>query len=217
LRLLGLNDREANTPAQLSGGQQQRVAIARALINSPSPLLADEPTGNLDTRTSHEIMETLVGLNGERGVTIIVVTHEADIAAYAARVITLRDGEIVGDESKPSRVSEKDASGVLEGHARSLFHPPASATESRVEARRFHIGLWLHIKEECLNQVVFLGEAHLRRTLTEFVAHYHRERNHQGIHDRLIAPERLAPPGADGHVYCRARLGGLLRYYHRAA
>ncbi len=83
LGLLGLADRERNTPSQLSGGQQQRVAIARALINAPSLLLADEPTGNLDTRTSHEIMDTLVALNRDQGVTIVVVTHEADIAGYA--------------------------------------------------------------------------------------------------------------------------------------
>ena len=73
------------------------------------------------------------------------------------------------------------------------------------------------IKEECLNRIVVLGEAHLRRTLTAFAAHYHGERNHQGLHDRLIAPERLAPPDADGAVRCRKRLGGLLRCYHRAA
>jgi len=101
LALLGLSDRERNTPGQLSGGQQQRVAIARALINEPGLLLADEPTGNLDTRTSHEIMETLTRLNREQGVTVIVVTHEADIAAYADRTLTMRDGEIVSDVRNP--------------------------------------------------------------------------------------------------------------------
>ena len=100
LSLLGLGDRERNTPGQLSGGQQQRVAIARALINNPAVLLADEPTGNLDTRNSHDIMNTLQSLNREHGVTIIVVTHEADIAAYADRVVTMRDGKIVSDERK---------------------------------------------------------------------------------------------------------------------
>jgi macrolide transport system ATP-binding/permease protein len=98
LRFVNLADRERNTPGQLSGGQQQRVAIARALINAPSVLLADEPTGNLDTRTSHEIMETLVSLNREQGLTIVLVTHESDIAAYADRIVTMRDGEIVSDE-----------------------------------------------------------------------------------------------------------------------
>jgi macrolide transport system ATP-binding/permease protein len=102
LKLLGLADRERNTPGQLSGGQQQRVAIARALINDPILLLADEPTGNLDTKTSHEIMVTLQALNRERGVTIIVVTHEPDIATYADRVITMRDGQVVSDERKPA-------------------------------------------------------------------------------------------------------------------
>jgi macrolide transport system ATP-binding/permease protein len=98
LALVGLAGRERNTPAQLSGGEQQRVAIARALINSPAVVLADEPTGNLDTRNSHEIMEVLVRLNRERGVTVVVVTHEPDIAAYADRVITMRDGAVVSDE-----------------------------------------------------------------------------------------------------------------------
>jgi len=97
LTLLGLAGRERNTPGKLSGGEQQRVAIARALINSPSLLLADEPTGNLDSRTSHEIMETLQQLNREQHVTIVVVTHEADIAAFADRVVTMRDGLIISD------------------------------------------------------------------------------------------------------------------------
>ncbi len=100
LRLLGLADRERNSPGQLSGGQQQRVALARALINNPRVLLADEPTGNLDTKTSHEIMRTLQSLNRERGVTILVVTHEADIAAYADRTITMRDGQVISDERR---------------------------------------------------------------------------------------------------------------------
>ncbi|WP_031404240.1 ABC transporter permease [Thiomonas sp. FB-Cd] len=98
LQTLGLSGREDNTPSQLSGGQQQRVAIARALINRPSLLLADEPTGNLDTRTSHEIMQTLRALNRQQAVTVLLVTHERDIADYADRVVTMRDGKIISDE-----------------------------------------------------------------------------------------------------------------------
>src|SRR5579872_3132004 len=101
LRRVGLGDRLTHLPAQLSGGEQQRVAIARALINRPKLLLADEPTGNLDTHTSHDIMETLVALNRDQGVTTVVVTHEPDIAAFANRVIVMRDGVIVSDERKP--------------------------------------------------------------------------------------------------------------------
>src|SRR5262249_14412450 len=92
---------ERNTPAQLSGGQQQRVAMARALVNAPSLICADEPTGNLDTRTSHDVMDMLVSLNRTQGVTIVLVTHEADIAAYANRIITMRDGQIASDEVNP--------------------------------------------------------------------------------------------------------------------
>jgi len=126
LKLLGLSDRERNTPGQLSGGQQQRVAIARALINSPRLLLADEPTGNLDTRTSHEIMETLVSLNRERGVTIVLVTHEADIAAYADRIVTMRDGKIISDEriNKPAIAAKLPVS----------FRPPEPDTAAATGA-----------------------------------------------------------------------------------
>jgi len=94
---VGLAEREHNTPSQLSGGQQQRVALARALINTPAVLLADEPTGNLDTKTSHEIMDIIRALNRQQGVTVILVTHEQDIGAYADRMIVMRDGEIVSD------------------------------------------------------------------------------------------------------------------------
>ncbi len=97
LSLIGLLGRENNHPAQLSGGQQQRVAIARALINDPAILLADEPTGNLDSRTANEIMTTIRSLNRERGLTVVLVTHEPDMAAFADRIVTMRDGSIVSD------------------------------------------------------------------------------------------------------------------------
>jgi putative ABC transport system ATP-binding protein len=97
LEAVGLGDRMDHTPNQLSGGQQQRVAIARALVTDPPLLLADEPTGNLDTRTSLEVLALLQKLNRDRGITIVLVTHERDIAACASRVVTIRDGRIVSD------------------------------------------------------------------------------------------------------------------------
>jgi ABC-type lipoprotein export system ATPase subunit len=97
LRLVGLAGKERRVPTQLSGGEQQRVAIARALVNRPAMILADEPTGNLDTGTSEEIMGLFAHLNRERDVTVLVVTHEADIAARARRRLTVRDGRLVAD------------------------------------------------------------------------------------------------------------------------
>ena len=127
LKLLGLADRERNTPGQLSGGQQQRVAIARALINNPILLLADEPTGNLDTKTSHEIMVTLQTLNRERGVTIIVVTHEPDIATYTGRVITMRDGEVISDERNQAARPQPGSSSRALGAGSPAYAQPAPA------------------------------------------------------------------------------------------
>jgi putative ABC transport system ATP-binding protein len=98
LKSVGLEGREHHHPNQLSGGQQQRVAIARALVNDAPILLADEPTGNLDTKTSMEIMELFVKLNAESSITIILVTHEPDIATYSRRQIKFLDGRIVSDE-----------------------------------------------------------------------------------------------------------------------
>jgi putative ABC transport system ATP-binding protein len=99
LKSVGLEGREGNHPNQLSGGQQQRVAIARALVNDAPIILADEPTGNLDTKTSVEIMELFVKLNRESHITVILVTHEPDIAAFSKRIVRFSDGHIVSDEA----------------------------------------------------------------------------------------------------------------------
>ena len=116
LRAVGLGDRAKHQPSELSGGQQQRVAIARALVTEPSILLADEPTGNLDSEASHEIMKLLVDLNDE-GRTIVLITHEEDLAAYGKRIVRLRDGVIVGDHRVERRSQVGTApSPALAGH-----------------------------------------------------------------------------------------------------
>jgi len=98
LAAVGLSGREQNHPNQLSGGQQQRVAVARSLVNNPALILADEPTGNLDSRTSVEVMEIFQRLNRERGITLVLVTHEPDIAQYAQRIVVFKDGKIKNDQ-----------------------------------------------------------------------------------------------------------------------
>jgi macrolide transport system ATP-binding/permease protein len=159
LNRLGLVGREDNRPGELSGGQQQRVAIARALINRPSLLLADEPTGNLDTRTSHEIMGTLRELNREAGVTIIVVTHERDIAAYADRIITMRDGKIITDERNQAIPAEPTAG----AHVAAL---PAGASV-KIAARRIAVApSWGFARMILSTAAQAIGRNKLRSALT---------------------------------------------------
>ncbi len=119
LEKVGLGDRLGHRPSQLSGGQQQRIAIARALVNNPELVLADEPTGNLDTRTSNEIMGLFQELNNS-GITIVMVTHELDIAAYCKRIVVMRDGRIISDtrnENRRSAIAELETLDLAEKKA----------------------------------------------------------------------------------------------------
>ena len=113
LEKVGLKGWEHHTPGELSGGQQQRVAIARAIVTEPQVLLADEPTGNLDTQRSHEIMELLWRLNAEQGITVLMVTHELDMAAYARRIVRFVDGVVASDERNPHPVALQAAHATL--------------------------------------------------------------------------------------------------------
>jgi putative ABC transport system ATP-binding protein len=126
LRLVGLGGRLHHNPTQLSGGQQQRVAIARALVGKPTIILADEPTGALDTSTSHDVMEIFRSLNEERGITIAFVTHEHDVAAYTRRIVALRDGQIVSDQPNVPHYAAPPAPPDNPGPGRLAARPPFS-------------------------------------------------------------------------------------------
>jgi putative ABC transport system ATP-binding protein len=132
LNIVGLGERYHHFPNQLSGGQQQRVAIARSLINEPSIILADEPTGNLDTRTSIEVMDIFQRLNRERGITIMLITHEMDIAEHGTRLVRFRDGRIQVDEKIAKR---RDASKELAAlpPPEDLDAPPATGDPAPAE------------------------------------------------------------------------------------
>jgi putative ABC transport system ATP-binding protein len=127
LGAVGLSERHHHMPNQLSGGQQQRVAIARALINEPSIILADEPTGNLDTRTSIEVMGIFQRLNRERGITVILITHEHDIAEYGTRLIRFRDGRVVADQQVVHRRNADDELAALPPPEPDLIPHPETA------------------------------------------------------------------------------------------
>ncbi len=130
LRSVGLGERLGHHPNQLSGGQQQRVAIARALVNQPALLLADEPTGNLDTRTSIEVMGIFQRLNAERGLTIVLVTHEPDIAQYGTRIVAFRDGTVRSDQPVGARRSAAASCGATSSDASTAATRSRSASEA---------------------------------------------------------------------------------------
>jgi putative ABC transport system ATP-binding protein len=134
LESVGLGDREGHHPNQLSGGQQQRVAIARSLINEPAILLADEPTGNLDTRTSIEVMDIFQRLNTERGITVLLITHEQDIAEYGTRIIAFRDGKIVSDQQNQVRRLAADELAALPPEDEQGDTPPLAGSGKPTDA-----------------------------------------------------------------------------------
>lgn len=123
LRAVGLGDRMDHFPNQLSGGQQQRVAIARGLVNRPAILLADEPTGNIDSRTSIEIMDIFQRLNQERGITVLLITHEADIAEYGNRIIRFHDGRVASDQINTNRRVASEEAAMLPADVDEMLAP----------------------------------------------------------------------------------------------
>ena len=138
LDAVGLGQRYHHMPNQLSGGQQQRVAIARALINEPSLILADEPTGNLDTRTSIEVMGIFQRLNRDQGITVLLITHELDIAEYGTRLIRFRDGRVVADSAVLHRRNAADELAALPPPEPDQIPPPEEAAAAQPHAAAAH-------------------------------------------------------------------------------
>jgi len=136
LEIVGLGERLDHYPNQLSGGQQQRVAIARALINEPSILLADEPTGNLDTRTSVEVMDIFQRLNVERGITVVLITHEMDIAEHGTRIVKFRDGRIQVDQQITQRRMAGEELKTLPPPEDDASHLPASVIQAQQDQQQ---------------------------------------------------------------------------------
>jgi hypothetical protein len=196
LQAVGLGDRAHHTPNQLSGGQQQRVAIARSLVNDPELILADEPTGNLDSRTSVEIMEILQRLNRDRGITVLLITHEHDIAEYATRVVTVRDGRILTDEPVPRR---RDAAAEL------LALPP-------VEAEALGVGGDMGFRETFRVALRAIRRNKVRSRLTMLGRDHRRRLRHRDDRPRLRGPgdhRRADPePGHHPHLPLLGQLGG---------
>ncbi len=164
VKLVGLAGREQSHPNQLSGGQQQRVAIARALVNRPSILLADEPTGNLDSTNSAEIMDVLTNLNRQQGITVIVVTHDPDVAAYADRVVTFRDGVIISDTRKDGTGARATAGSAAPAAAASKDRAASRADESWTFASMAMVAAGRAIKRNKLRAAltmlgIFIGVA----------------------------------------------------------
>ena len=214
LRLIGLGDRSEHYPNQLSGGQQQRVAIARALVNDPAILLADEPTGNLDSKSSLEIIATIRRLNEEQGLTVVLVTHEPDIAAYADRIITLRDGVVLSDvQNQRTQVADSYSQSV-----RSISDRDSRSENEAMRSGAFAMMMlqtaWTAINRNRLRSAltvlgIMIGVAALIATVTvsrEAGQHVRQQIEGLGTNLLIVFPGATTSSGASGGFGSRSTL-----------